>query len=209
MFLFPKHYGPLFFLITLLLATACQPANTNLDSNLVREEMENRKIKRITTPMLMEYAGNVGRILVGKLDSLTNKGVQNAAVVSCNPVFKALADSLPKTNGANAARYAIRSSILPANPKEADLISAYRFSASANKNSPGDNLQIISDTAILFSAPILVTNSCLPCHGPKADKKKVITAPDSLTGYLSGQVIGLYSINLKKEFLIKHIKVKY
>ena len=191
-----------------LLSSCHEPSNVN--GQVVREEIENRKIKRITAAMIMEYTQNRGKRIVNSLDSTVMAGLSSGKPISCEPFFMAYAAELAQRHEGFAMRFAIKSGKLPANEKEKGIIEAYRYSAGTINNVP-DNLQPIADTSILYNASIIAQKACLPCHGEKPSTPALnkLQPNDTLTGFPEGKAIGLYSINLRKEYIIKHIQVKY
>jgi Protein of unknown function (DUF3365) len=199
----------LLLITTLIWLPACNN-NQTINSSVVREEMENRKIKRITNATIMEYAQNRGTLLSKMLDSAILVGLKEPGTTSCRPAFNSFAQVLDKEMGAYVSRLALRSAKLPANPKEAGIVEAFRYSTLSGAK-VSDNLQPLSDTAILYNTNIIVQNACLVCHGDVKKVKGLITniSADTLIGFAVNKPIGIYSISLRKDYLIKHIQVKY
>ena len=212
-------------LIAILVFSACAlfsscHESTPVNGNAVREEMENRKIKRVTKSMILEAAMQAGKQTTHTLDSLMNAELlKNPGIPSCVPLYHALSDSLSKACSVRIVRTGLTD--LSSNnysPKEKELMEAFRYSAQNGQN-PGDNIQPLGDTVMLYNAPVLVQTACLPCHGEKAEvpampvnKKGSVNQPSkaasTTAGYKLNAPIGIYSLKPDIAELIRNIHTK-
>ncbi len=201
---------------------ACDPKPVG-NQQAIKEEIENREIKRVTKADILREASEKGDLISSAaqtnlakilLEKIQNEGVIEA-VEHCNVVAIPLVDSLSEVYGANIRR--VSSKVRNARDKpdaiEAEILEAYHYAV--ENNFPAEsNVQEINDKVVLYTKPILLSNHvCLNCHGNIGsdilrENHESITSlypEDSATGYKIGDLTGMWSIRLLKKNLIQNM----
>lgn len=135
-------------------------------------------------------------------NAMSDGGVENA-VKYCNLKAMPITDSLAIKYNVEIRRTSdkIRNLSNKASAQELKTIANYKKSLLEGKQLKH---QVVShNDEYTFYAPILINDMCLKCHGNKSDISSydVITnlyPNDLATGYKSGQVRGIWSINFLK-----------
>ena len=200
------------------------------DTRAIADEIQNRKIKRVTSTQLEttanEWGSRITRVAQQNLEDVLSAALARypleQAAAYCNVARLPRADSAGRTYQAVLRRIGLRhrpDSIAPVDAAlasmEGQLLDAYRYNAE-NKLPPSANVQRIADKYLLFTSPILLENPlCQRCHGPvgpdlsPADHRK-LTAQynlDSLTNRKKGDLLGLWSVTFEKKEMIKRMAV--
>lgn len=192
----------------------------------IADEVENRKIRRISTVQVLEEAHRQGSTLRVALQRHWEEGVagalaQNqllAAAEICRLAHQAKRDSLTKAGLlAQVRRYRLVGPDSAATyPQETALLEAYRYTVQQGQSLPAPSVQRIGDTLLLYSAPITLAKSeCLRCHGERRQtlreedyqKLTIKYQLDSLTGFRQGQTVAAWSLLLRKQDLIRSLSV--
>lgn len=203
-----------------LMAWRCS-TDRKTDSQAVKEEIENREIKKITDAEIIAGVLEIGNTVaagakqtLGKnlQDALQGGGVENA-ISFCNLNAMPLVDSLKKIYGAEIKRVSrkTRNSKDEPNELEREMLEAYAFQwkDSLPMNA---NVQVIDGDKYLFTKPILIDNSlCLTCHGKPENGLLKTTdefikskyPEDQATGYEMGDLRGMWSIVISKKKVIQ------
>lgn len=149
---------------------ACNPERVKYTTEL-KQEMADSKIKRITNADLVATVDNLG----GKISAVIQKEVATQLQKTTDPTERAKLcqlQNLPRTQ-AIAKSYAVDIRLLGAddiqnkalNPKEREILDAYRYSVS-QKQEPISNIQKINDTAYVYNAVVPLTSPiCKACFG--------------------------------------------
>lgn len=168
--------------------------------NKLKEEMHDRKLKRVTAGAVQENAQNFGTTLA---DTIDNKFTAEAARLEANESCKNLFDRIATKQATNLQAKVLR---LPfgktdttlLDPKLKDLYEAYQYSYQQGQILES-NVQKLSDTAFWVSKAISINaQTCLRCHtsGPDAKPLKL------------GSTIGIYAVRLTRQQVIRHIDIK-
>ncbi|MBC7921351.1 MAG: DUF3365 domain-containing protein [Ferruginibacter sp.] len=228
---FPRAARRLVFLAVSAGCLACgNLKEKGYDTRAIADEIQNRKIKRVTSAQLEaaanEWGSQVARVAQRDLEdglsaALARYPLEQAAAY-CDVARLPRADSASRAYGAVLRRIGLRhrpDSIAPVDPAlatmEGQLLDAYRYNAE-NKLPPSTNVQRIADKYLLFTSPVLLENPlCRRCHGEAgpdlspADYQK-LTAQynlDSLTNRKKGNLLGMWSITFEKKEMIKRMAV--
>lgn len=141
----------LFFI--LLWTGACRGSLSEEDKKAIREEMQSREIKRISEGEIVEATFAKGREL-GPLLKQTNMKTDSLAVL-----YAAVITRLGRRSDMNA--------------KEASLWEAYQYNASQGM-ALDDNVQMLGDSALLYTVPILEADSLTGMWSVVFEKKAIV-----------------------------------
>ena len=134
-------------------AAACRGSLSEEDKKAIREEMESREIKRISEGQIVEAAFAKGR----KLGRLLQQS--NAQIDSLEAFHAVEIRRLYQGSGMNA--------------KEASLWEAYQFNISEGLPLD-DNVQMLGDSSLLYTLPILEEDSLTGIWSVTFDKGAII-----------------------------------
>jgi len=148
-------YRYLLFLLIALAVVACHPED-NRNSAKFREEMESRKLQRVTEGQLIAFAMRIGKKL---LDTTTK---------SLNPEFLRKVDS---AYGITIIDY--KAGQIEAKSKLAEIEEAYIYNQSNNIVSE-DNLQKQGDTLLIYTRPVVVNSTLSGIYAAFMEKKKLV-----------------------------------
>ncbi|WP_421827884.1 hypothetical protein [Larkinella sp.] len=154
-----RIFSPFAFLLSLLFLlffeSACSP-DQNQNTKELAQEMNDRKIKRVTNVQLTTTVDEWGKALIlttrkALTSKLTNKPGDSTF---CNLENVPAIQKLEK-------QYAITIDLLKAkdvtnpalDPKERDLLGAYVYNAQ-NKLEQNDNVQKLNDTLFVYNSPV-------------------------------------------------------
>ncbi|MFL5729295.1 MAG: DUF3365 domain-containing protein [Cytophagaceae bacterium] len=211
----------LFFILLFLAAlTSC---DEKPDTTGVSEEIRNRKIRKISDADILSGAEVKGLKIVLFSQKKITMNVENAfnreglakAMEYCSLKNNPWIDSLEKAEFVKLRRVSLH----PRNPEnlpdstERVLLEAYEYNVK-NKISRNSHTPEIGDRTILFTAPILIENSCLKCHGIKGkDIKdtdyKLIQEKypqDQAANYRLEELVGMWSVVIDKKEFIRRMK---
>jgi hypothetical protein len=166
------------------------------EEEFVQFKEEGQKIAMITFANL---SGQLQR-------ALAEGGVENA-VQYCNLVAYPLVDSLSEVNEATIRRTSLKARNPKNAPDEAERLALQQYEAKA---AAGEELQsyveLIDPSTVAFYAPILAQPLCLNCHGKIGETLKEedyavikqLYPQDEATGYIAGDLRGMWSIRFKR-----------
>ncbi len=218
-----RYIGFLIILsIITLLAVQCS-SDKKIDSKAVKEEIESRKIKKITEAEILEKVLEIGNNIAGGAMQTLGKNLQEAlmqggvenAISFCNIQAMPLVDSLSKSYGATIRRVSdrVRNPLDKPNDLEMELLNAYKFQLK-DAVPLNANVQPLDGEQYLFTKPILVDNAlCLSCHGKPENGMLQATddfikskyPEDAATGYEIGDLRGIWSIAIPKKKVIQSL----
>ncbi len=205
--------------LILILTWSCGN-DKKVDSKAVREEIENRKIKKVTEAEIVKRVHEIGneitltakKTLGKKLKSaIQNGGVENA-ISFCNLNAMPLVDSLSNKFGAEIKRVSLKArnpNDLP-DKLEMELLEAYAYQWK-DSIPLQTNVQALEGNKYLFTKPMLIDNTlCLSCHGTienglLKETKEFIKSKypnDKATGYKIGDLRGIWSITIPKKKVV-------
>ncbi len=148
----PKIY---FYSLILVTIIACHPED-NRNMAKFREEMESRKLQRVTEGQLIEYATRIGKVLLD-----TNSKISNTE-------FFRKVDS---AYGIALKYYQLHE--IPLKTKLAEISDAYIYNQQ-NGIVSEDNLQKQGDSVLIYTRPVLTNNSLTGIYTAIIQKKKLI-----------------------------------
>ncbi len=168
--------------------------------NKLKEEMHDRKLKRVTAGAVQENAQNFGTTLADTIDNkFTAEAAKLATNESCPDLFDRIATKQAKNLQAKVLRLPFgKTDTTLLDSKLKDLYLAYQYSYQQGQLLES-NVQKLSDTAFWVSKAISIkAQTCLRCHssGPDAKPLKL------------GSTIGIYAIRLTRQQVIRHIDIK-
>ena len=200
------------------------------DTRAIADEVQNRKIKRVTPAQLEaaadKWGGRVARVAQQDLEKVLSTALAQypleQAAAHCSVARLPRVDSATRSYRAVLRRIGRRhrpDSIARVDPAlatmEEQLLDAYRYNAE-NNLPPSNNVQRIANKYLLFTSPILLENPlCLRCHGKvgpdrsPADHRKLTARYnlDSLTNWKKGDLLGMWTITFEKKEMIKRMAI--
>lgn len=211
------------FFFLLILLFSCGPQE-RVSKEAFDEVQLNNDVKRITEVAIIEEAMVWGDSITQEAQAQLTAQLQ-AAIAANGPAgaidfCKVNALPILESLGAKHAVTLRRVSSQPRNPADAPnaqelpLLDAYAYNAE-NKISSDPNIQKVENgEVLLYTKPILLANAlCLSCHG---DSKKDITPEtaaklkqqypqDPATGYVLGDLRGMWALRLPKKEVVKRL----
>ncbi|MGA0556063.1 hypothetical protein ACO2Q8_05390 [Larkinella sp. VNQ87] len=155
----------LVFFSVFALVSSCAP-DRNENTKAFVQELNDRKIKRITNAQLVSTVDDWGKVLVqnsGKaLTSALTKNTGNKSLCTLNdiPVIQKLEKQYAITIGLLTEKDTANPAL---HPKERELLAAYQYNAQ-NKLEQITNIQKINDTLFVYNAPVdpndLICKTC-------------------------------------------------
>jgi hypothetical protein len=210
----------------LIFLTACSnPVNDRVGNpEKIKEELEARKIKRITPAEITTTAEKWGKSNTEALQKNLNqvlgaeleKGALLPASELCNPDYLPVTDSLRKNYNTQVKWFSLnRKNKNLLHPKEQEILDAYQYNI--EKKLPiASNLQKMTDTLFLYTTPVLLSEDlCLRCHGKvgkdiaETDYKKLAEKyPEfkNLTNIEKNKPIGIWGLHFLKAEVISQVK---
>ena len=213
-----KKYTYLFIFILALFA--CEP-NQSVDSPELREEVENRKIKQIHEPEILERALKIGNEVSLKSEVALGKSLKSQigengiakAISFCNVNSIPIIKDLEKEYDVTIKRVSMKNRNPNNKPSgiEFKLYDSYLYNQENGLEST-ESIQKNGDEYI-YVKPIFVKDLCLNCHGiidtnitPENHLKINELYPDDLaTGYSVGDLRGMWSVVMTKKKVILEI----
>lgn len=204
-------------MLSLVTLFACDP-NEKVKAPGLREAVENRKIKQIHEPEILERAKRMGEEFaviaektLGKAlkSTIQEKGVAEA-IGFCNVNVFPLLRNLQDTNNIIIRRVSFKNRNPNNKPTEfeAQLLDAYHYNVennielTANVQKNGDDYYYVK--------PIFMQDLCLNCHGipienitaENFDKIRELYPEGKATGYKTGDLRGMWSIKIPKKEVV-------
>lgn len=213
-----------FTLTMLLLATlSCGDKHiSEKQRDIVKEEMSNRKLKKLADVDIMNAAkqqaaqlADTAQKLLGStlMKTIQEKGVVEA-ISFCNVVAYPLVDSVAKASGADIRRVSLRlrNPADAPNDYEREILEAYQYAVQSGVT-PQEEIQFSEDKKyVLYSKPIAINNGmCLNCHGtvgkeisaPVHEKIVELYPEDDATGHAMGDLRGIWSVKIPVQEVVK------
>lgn len=206
------NYGKWF--IMMVISLSCDPG-TPIDSKAVKEEIQSRKIRKITSSEIMTLALKTGKEIEAKvnrehLSSLLDikGGIERCKLSSLPAILKA------KSKGIEVSRISLspRKKRRPLDSIELEVYSAFQYAAQQQlKMTP--SLEEVNETTLRYWAPITMKKACRGCHGKKgmhinAKTEKLLQAEfpdDQAFNFEEGALMGLWRIKIPKKEIIKRL----
>ncbi len=200
--------------IIMVISLSCDPG-TPIDSKAVKEEIQSRKIRKITSSEIMTLALKTGKEIEAEvnrqhLSSLLDiKGeIERCKLSSLPAVLKA------KSEGIEVSRISLspRKKGRPLDSIELEVYSAFEYAAQQRlKMTP--SLEEVNETTLRYWAPITMKKVCQSCHGKKgihidAETEKLLQEEfpdDRAFNFEDGALMGLWRIKIPKKEIIKRL----
>jgi uncharacterized cupredoxin-like copper-binding protein len=210
--------------ILLVIWSGCNKTISKEDQLAINEEIQSRKIRRITDAQLYEAALNLGnqisetsqKTLGAELMEQVSQNGPESALKYCNLKAYPIVDSLSQQFKAKIRRASLNARNPEDEPSdlERQLLEAYEYNLeNALEVSPG--VQKLDDGSFLYTKPILAGNGmCLKCHGKIGEEVSEDVAAaiaqkypnDNATGHEINDLRGMWSIKLDRKEIIKSIE---
>lgn len=213
-----------YILVTFFLLQACgnNPSQEN-QSEALQQEMQSRKITRISQGQLLEKAMDMGESIstqaedhwLKQLKPIMNQAEIAESIQACSIDSISAIMALAKESGTTIKRVAL-TPIDPANKTnklEAELIDAYLYNLENNIPLTG-NVQSLNNKELLFTKAIIFSDTgCLKCHGnaelanSKA-REAILSSYNSSKeafGKQPGQLAGMWSISIPHTAVVKEL----
>jgi hypothetical protein len=151
------------FLFLLLISTACQ--ESRIDTQQVRQKLNNRTLFHITDVQLIEGANRLGARVILQADSAQKRAmVQDQDSLTCiatlAPLVVALAKEEIKAERIAYANWHPKKDL----PKVDEVLEAIHYTHSQGQTVPA-NLQKDGQSGFQYTAGLVVsTKACLSCH---------------------------------------------
>ncbi|MFK7775280.1 MAG: DUF3365 domain-containing protein [Saprospiraceae bacterium] len=197
-----KYFYPLFFLVNVLLYTACENSNTPAKTIVESEKNHDVFLKRG-----QQVAAVTFKTLSGKLQKSMKEGGVSNALKYCNLAAMPLVDSLSQIHNADIRR----TSLKIRNPKDQPTpLELTQLQSYEKQSKAGEKLKAvvkeIDPNTVAFYAPIHIMPLCEKCHGKVGstllekdyDVVQKLYPEDQAIGYVSGDFRGMWSITFKK-----------
>jgi len=202
------------FLTVTILTAACDPG-APVDSKAVKEEIQSRKIRKVSASDIMTRALNTGEAIQAEvtrqhLASLLafEKGIEGCDLSTLPAVVAA------QQRGIEVARVSVKSrkSTLSLDSIEMAVYEAFEYAARGQlKIIP--SLEELNETTLRYWAPIYMKHACQRCHGKKGlqidtktDKLLQKQFPDDQSfNFEEGALMGLWRIKMPKKEIIKNM----
>jgi Protein of unknown function (DUF3365) len=210
---------PMKKIIIPLLAVFLFSCDEKPDTTGVSQEIKNRKIRKISDVDILSQAEAKGirltmftqKKISMKVEEAFNKEGLEKAMEYCTLSKNTFIDSLEKVEFVKIRRVSMKPRNAENMPDSTEkvLLEAYDYNIK-NKISKNPHAPLIKDRTILFTAPILIENTCLKCHGvPGKDIKdadyriiKQKYPKDQAVNYRLEELVGMWSFVMdKKEFI--------
>ena len=205
-------YSKLFLMIVISLS--CNPG-TPIDSKAVKEEIQSRKIRKITSSEIMTLALKTAKEIQTEVNrqhlsslSAVEDGIGRCKLSSLPAVLKA------KSNGIEVSRISLfpRKKGHSLDSIELGVYSAFEYAAQQKlKMTP--SLEEVNETTLRYWAPIIMKKACQICHGKKgihisAKTEKLLQEKfpeDQAFNFEEGALMGLWRIKIPKKEIIKRL----
>jgi len=205
-------YGLLFAAI--ILNPSCDPG-APVDSKAVKEEIQSRKIRKVSASDIMKLALQTGEEIQAEvtrqhLSSLfASKGEIERCKLSLLPAFLKA-----KERGIEVSRISLypRRKGRPLDSVELEVYAAFEYAA-RHELKMAPSLEEINETTLRYWAPIIMKKACQTCHGKKGVHIDVKTQKslekqfpeDQAFDFEEGALMGLWQIKIPKREIIKNL----
>lgn len=208
-------------LILAYLLSFCSSSLSEKEREAIRFEKNQREIRKINTADIILATYVRGMTITTITDSLITARLEfmiqeygiTHAIEQYDPIVQPILDSISNANNAEIKRISHKARNMELGEIEKELLEAYQYNNN-KKPKVTDNVQIIDDNLLLYSKPIIINNPlCLNCHGiigydiTDFDKKmfRSLNTNDTITGYKRGDLIGMWSVWLKRKEIINSL----
>jgi len=208
-------------LILAYLLSFCSSSLSEKEREAIRFEKNQREIRKINTADIISATYVRGMTITTIADSLITTRLEfmiqeygiTHAIEQYDPIVQPILDSISNANNAEIKRISHKARNMELGEIEKELLEAYQYNNN-KKPKVTDNVQIIDDNLLLYSKPIIINNPlCLNCHGiigydiTDFDKKmfRSLNTNDTITGYKRGDLIGMWSVMLRKKEIINSL----
>jgi len=208
-------------LILAYLLSFCSSSLSEKEREAIRFEKNQREIRKINTADIILATYVRGMTITTIADSLITTRLEfmiqeygiTHAIEQYDPIVQPILDSISNANNAEIKRISHKARNMELGEIEKELLEAYQYNNN-KKPKVTDNVQIIDDNLLLYSKPIIINNPlCLNCHGiigydiTDFDKKmfRSLNTNDTITGYKRGDLIGMWSVWLKRKEIINSL----
>ena len=198
----------------MVISLSCNPG-TPIDSKAVKEEIQSRKIRKITSSEIMKLALRTGKEIEAEvnrqhLSSLlaVKGGIERCKLSSLPAVLKA------KSKGIEVSRISLspRKKGRPLDSIELEVYSAFEYAAQQQLNMT-PSLEEVNEITLRYWAPIIMKKECQNCHGKKnvhidAKTQKLLQEKfpeDQAFNFEEGALMGLWRIKIPKKEIIKRL----
>ncbi len=194
-----SHILLLFLAVTLVCLSCSRPESKQTYDNESQREISSDDAKLIAEETVLMASAALMKTLS---DKIQNDGLESA-IHYCNLKATYITDSISILYGADIKRTSLfyRN---PANaPTEEEQIFLNRYQDLLNQGEATSFMMIESHDSYQYFSPIRVQEMCLNCHGlPNRIRASEIISTlypnDLATGYLAGDLRGMWSISIKK-----------
>jgi|TARA_B110000046_G_scaffold183257_1_gene218987 hypothetical protein len=205
-------YGLLF--TAMLFTTACDPG-APVDSKAVKEEIQSRKIRKVSASDIMMRALTTGEEIQA---AVTRQHLASLRAVE-DGIERCKLSSLPAVlaaqgRGIEVSRISLypRRKARPLDSVEVAVYEAFEYAARGQlKMIP--SLEEINETTLRYWAPIYMKQACQHCHGKKGlqidgETEKLLQErfpEDQSFDFEEGALMGLWRIKIPKKEIIKSL----
>jgi len=211
------------FLFLLILLFSCGPQE-RVPKEAFDDVQRNNEVKRITEVAILQEAmvwgdsitkeaqAQLTAQLLQAIESNGPAGAIDFCKVNALPILKFVESKHAVT--LRRTSYQPRNPVDTPNEEELPLLEAYAYNVENNIPSDPSIQKIEQGEVLLYTKPILLANSlCLSCHGdPKKDialetsaKLKELYPEDPATGYILGDLRGMWALRLPKKEVVKRL----
>lgn len=209
--------------LPLLLLIACGPQE-RVSKEAFDQVQLNNEVKRITEVAILEEAMVWGdsitqqaqaQLLEQLQQAIAEKGHSGAldfCKINSLPILKSLESKYLVTLRRVSSQP--RNPVDTPNAQELPLLDAYAYNAENNISSDPSIQKIENGEVLLYTKPIMLANTlCLSCHGDlkkeiaseTAAKLKQLYPQDPATGYILGNLRGMWALRLPKKEVVKRL----
>ena len=203
------------------LLSFCSTSLSEKEKEAIRLEKNQREIKKINAADIISAVYARGIVITTMADSLLSARlefmIQEYGIIHTfkqyEKIVKQILDSISNVNNAEIKRISDKTSSMELEKFEKELLEAYRFNMKGNLELQ-DNVQTIDDNLLLYSKPLIINDAlCLNCHGiigkdltDIGEKMfQSLNTNDTIRGYKRGDLIGMWSVWLRKKEIINSL----
>ncbi len=208
-------------IILAYLLSFCSTSLSEKEKEAIRLEKNQREIRKINTADIISAAYARGMtittiadsLLIVRLEFLIQEYGIIPAIEQYNQIVQSILDSISSTNNAEIKRISNKTQNMELGKFEKELLEAYLFNKKGNLELR-DNVQVIDDNLLLYSKPLIINDAiCLNCHGiigkdltDIGEKMfQSLNTNDTIRGYKRGDLIGMWSVWLRKKEIINSL----
>lgn len=222
MFKITQMYPQKFALIILAyFLSFCSTSLSEKDKEAIRLEKNQREIRKIKTADIISATYVRGMTITAIADSLLTARLEymilehgiTDVIKQYDQIVQPILDSISNANKAEIKRISNKTGNIELGKIERELLEAYRFNKKGNLELR-DNVQVIDDNLLLYSKPLIINDPlCLNCHGIIGKDLsdfgenifRSLNINDTITGYKRGDLIGMWSVWLRKKEIINSL----